>query len=500
MGVVTVPTGGASIQFWIRQSYADAATATGKVMEVDGNYGVTAINLTDTYGAGNEPTASDCAKIFSYFDGTKSIQLPARLRSVGRNLFDTTLPILANRGSCTKTIISDGMRITNASGTYARVGFKVSVVAGALYTLTRMATLISGTSSTPAFTAVADGLLTSSEVVGAFAQLGSNSGTGSKSVTFTAPDSRVIWVILHTSWDVDNSVTIDYTNIQLELGSTATPYEPYTDSTLYIADNEEVRSVPAISDEVLVENGTVKKVQNVQRYVLESDKITALDVYINVAVVRISNLGGYAGGGSSEINANNVLYGSYYFSGYADDVSKIGSFHYSSTGIVLVVSKTAYATLAEAQADLAGTTIYYQLATPIITTLTTSGTLKAFQNGSVYYEPYYEGSHQTNASSQITLPYEGTIDKLTGYDENLEPYEVPSTGYTLVGTTLTVTGAVENEVFYVEMSRSEPLAPEMTVNTLNNDQVTLDSADGKYYQIGFTTTNGVPTVTATEVL
>ena len=31
-----------------------------------------------------------------------------------------------------------------------------------------------------------------------------------------------------------------------------------------------------------------------------------------------------------------------------------------------------------------------------------------------------------------------------------------------------ITGALENEVFYVQMSRSEPLAPEMSVNTLNN--------------------------------
>ena len=79
-------------------------------------------------------------------------------------------------------------------------------------------------------------------------------------------------------------------------------------------------------------------------------------------------------------------------------------------------------------------------------------------------------------------------------------YLLDSSEYSLTGTTLTITGALENEVFYVQMSRSEPLAPEMSVNVINNDQVTLDSADGKYYQIGFTTTNGVPTVTATEVV
>jgi len=229
-----------------------------------------AINLTQTFGAGNEPTADQCKKIFSYFDGTKSIQLPARVRSVSEDESET--------------------------------------------------------------------------------------------------------------------------------------------STLYIADNEEVRSFGATTDLVKVVNG---------EFVLEK-------------------------------NVN-------------DDATAV-------------------------------------ISPPIITNLTTSGVLQAKPNGTVYFEPYYEGSHQTNASSQITLPYEGTIDKLTGYDENLEPYEVPSTAYTLVGTTLTITGALENEVFFVQMSRSEPLAPEMSVNVINNEQVTLDSADGKYYQIGFATTNGVPTVTATEVV
>ena len=52
-----------------------------------------AINLTSIFGAGNEPSEADCAKIFSYFDGTKSIQLPARVRSVGKNLADSDIDI-----------------------------------------------------------------------------------------------------------------------------------------------------------------------------------------------------------------------------------------------------------------------------------------------------------------------------------------------------------------------------------------------------------------------
>jgi hypothetical protein len=316
-------------------------------------------------------------------------------------------------------------------------------------------------------------------------------------------------VILHTSWDVDNSVTIDYTNIQLELGSTATTYEPYTDSTLYIADNEEVRSVPAISDEVKVVNGQLVKVQNVSEPTILDGSLGWTEDYSGTLTYRfvipsLPNATISTSGRSLETNADAPYIASLSIGSdirlYCDRTD-LGYFYLRVEKTkVDAMSGTTVTDKFKTYLNLYPITLFYTLVTPLTTPLLTSGILQAKPNGTVYFEPYYEGSHQTDASSEITLPYEGTIDKLTGYDENLEPYEVPSTAYTLVGTLLTITGAVENEVFYVELSRTEPLAPELIVNTLNNDQVTLDSADGKYYQIGFTTTNGVPTVTATEVL
>jgi hypothetical protein len=259
------------------------------------------------------------------------------------------------------------------------------------------------------------------------------------------------------SWNYGQRCYIRLDTFSIERGTISTPYEPYTNSTLYIADNEEVRSVQAVSDTVSVVNG-----EHMLNKKISTPVSVASGVAVNVTNYPTAKTGGKF---AVELTAGGT------------QIGIIGTDSTSGAG-----------------------TLRFELATPLTINLLTSGILQAKPNGTVYYEPYYEGSHQTNASSQITLPYEGTIDKVTGYDENLEPYEVPSTGYTLVGTTLTITGAVENEVFYVELSRTEPLAPELIVNTLNNDQVTLDSADGKYYQIGFTTTNGVPTVTATEVV
>ena len=285
-------------------------------------------------------------------------------------------------------------------------------------------------------------------------------------------------------------------------------------STLYIADNEEVRSVPAIADEVKVVNGEVVKVQNVQKIPLNSssqvwqfDAIRDSDAVaifyfsnnnvhdwviqerLAIAINRI-----FSSAGSSVIPAGLEGKDRVF-------VSQYGNFNILVTFTTLgttyeifkALSKEAKVALFIAWLDTQGLEMFFQVNNPITTPLTTSGTLKAFQNGTVYYEPYYEGSHQTNASSKITLPYEGTIEAVYGYDENLTEYLLDSSEYSLTGATLTITDALENEVWFVQMSRSEPLAPEMSVNTLNNEQVIADTENGKFYKL-------VPTITHGELV
>jgi hypothetical protein len=344
-------------------------TSVGDWIEIDGNYGVTTINLTQTFGAGNEPNLETCQKLFSnYFDGTKSISMPARVRSVSEDESET--------------------------------------------------------------------------------------------------------------------------------------------STLYIADNEELRSVPAISDEVKVVNGQLVKVQRVSDAILDGSLawgsfLSGRGPDANVSRMSLSNTAI-----TPLISPLDIAYG--YLVGKNDvhDFT-VGAFTSESAVPFSIVCSDAYKsifitipdayltdnyTLSQAGfiAYLNEHPIYlmYQLATPITTPLLTSGILQAKPNGSVYFEPYYEGSHQTDAYSQITLPYEGTIEAVYGYDEDLVEYLLDSSEYSLAGNTLTITDALENEVFFVQMSRSELLAPEMSVNTLNNDQVIADTSNGKFYKLVPTITDG----------
>jgi hypothetical protein len=73
---------GLSTQVNVRHYYADAATANGKVMEIAN---VMVVDLTDTYGSGNEPDIASFEAVLAkfsdgWFDGTVSIEYMSHIR------------------------------------------------------------------------------------------------------------------------------------------------------------------------------------------------------------------------------------------------------------------------------------------------------------------------------------------------------------------------------------------------------------------------------------
>lgn len=67
-GVATIQSGlTGTIQIWTYHSYTTAANSNGKVMEF---MDALTVDLTTLYGAGNEPSAANCANIFRFVDGT----------------------------------------------------------------------------------------------------------------------------------------------------------------------------------------------------------------------------------------------------------------------------------------------------------------------------------------------------------------------------------------------------------------------------------------------
>jgi len=88
-GIFTIPADFTGfLRILIRNIYTNTTDANGAVMEIDGNAGVFAINLTQAFGAGNEPTADEVKSwIGDYFEGFKTAE-QQEIYSVGKNLFD----------------------------------------------------------------------------------------------------------------------------------------------------------------------------------------------------------------------------------------------------------------------------------------------------------------------------------------------------------------------------------------------------------------------------
>ena len=64
------------IRVYLENRYVNTTTASGKVMEVDGTYGIFVLNLTSIFGSGNEPSADLMKKaidIVGYFEDTHTM-------------------------------------------------------------------------------------------------------------------------------------------------------------------------------------------------------------------------------------------------------------------------------------------------------------------------------------------------------------------------------------------------------------------------------------------
>lgn len=174
--------------------------------------------------------------------------------------------------------------------------------------------------------------------------------------------------------------------IQLEKGTVATSYESYKSSQATLPTT--ARRVPnGVADDVYFANGKAWKLKDIEEKTLTSTDFTALVTsptnydYVNMTKPI-----------DSKINGNVVNFGTDPSAIHEDfrpivfttDISAVGGmFIQSSTAISLVVTKGTYANLAEAQADLTGTKIQYQLATPVLEEINTVADLELFEDGTI---------------------------------------------------------------------------------------------------------------------
>lgn len=238
-------------------------------------------------------------------------------------------------------------------------------------------------------------------------------------ITFTTQSNTTYVRFVSQTVGASSFVISKYTSYktQLELGSTATPYEPYYESIVY---------TPVIGNSL--PNGTVDQInilsaqhmQNVQEYTLQASDIAGVIDRTNYTQAYtadnfLTNISGVAG--------VDGLQGTVLISGWAEQAfSAAGDYianKFSTRSPASLWFNFPLGTTRSAAAlALAGTKIYYQLATPVITPLQLHGAseFELYPNGSVYSEPCISGWTNT-ASTVITtsaLPIK-SIRKVTKY-------------------------------------------------------------------------------------
>jgi hypothetical protein len=172
----------------------------------------------------------------NYFDGLASV-VAGQIKSVGKNLFNLGDVYSLNHNAITIRL-TNGIKVKNTTANnYSWAVFKFQLKPNTVYSLKYNYNRILGSTST--YAAVYQ------EPFGAGASLLATSGGGA----FTTPSNGIVAVILHSTAGTSELGEVDYTNIQLEEGSAATPYEPYTE-TVKALPSATLRSVPAAFDYV----------------------------------------------------------------------------------------------------------------------------------------------------------------------------------------------------------------------------------------------------------
>lgn len=177
----------------------------------------------------------------------------------------------------------------------------------------------------------------------------------------------------------------------------------------------------------------------------------------------------------------------------------------SSQMLYFFFKKDEHIDLADANAKLAGTTIYYQLAEPKVIPLQASGAIHSLPSGTIYFEHSVADAGLYMANIEILykdLPIKklekiSKLDFTTGLETELDTTKavIKADKLSFTHPDLT-TGDIVS--FIYEYNR-QSANPQMIANFYDSRYVIADSKNGKFYQWEIGANNGVATINLTEV-
>jgi len=446
-GVFTVsPSFTGNLLFLFVHRYADAATANGKVMEVQE---VMAIDLTARFGAGNEPSLADCDKRYAnWFDGTQHTG-PVKVTATGKNMFDKSKAQIG--------MVNSGTGVVNTGVTTMYYSDYIPIKPSAAYYISNFGTILNITSVAGVSFYDFNKLYISGE----------DSTNNNKA--FTAP-SNAFYVRF-------NMLTDNLDTAQLELGSTATPYEPYTATESFVSWPQGTgKSLPngvcdeidlvkgvsrqRVSDEVVFDGSKALMINTSGANVdlVQSDLISA--VYPNMKIGQetvVSGQIGFINKSIPEIAANN---------GAWDNASYAGCYFLDAYRINFIVAKGTFVDLAAAQTYYNNNpvSLNYCLAQEIVTKISPS-VLLSHPNGSIIIENIIKdesvyASGITNSSGYAIKSLQKVQKVVILADNSIEYSNIDISTCTIAsgGGSFTSTALADGDIVYWEANYDSSLS------------------------------------------
>jgi hypothetical protein len=275
---------------------------------------------------------------------------------------------------------------------------------------------------------------------------GTNASFGLNQFTFTTP-ANCFFVSL-------TSGKAQILQPQLEQGSTATTFAPYTDSDAFLQPNTLGYRVPnGVRDTIEFRNGKYYFVQRVKRLVLQESDITEFNnsSFADIDLVYLQQWSDWS------YTANSVYFPNYPFktSGSTADFQNthyFGNTFFGNLKLTLRTPPDLYASLAAAKTALAGTVIYYQLTTPIETEILSLGIPQSYQGGTIYVDEMMADAdlYTTNALISNTAYPIKSLDRIVKINADGSQTELAVSGATIAGDKLsfTHTGLVANDIVW----------------------------------------------------
>ncbi len=392
-------------------------------------------------------TADQLALKYPYIQGDNWINTqPQELVVTGKNLFDYKATPYSIQPNAIKTVITDGIKIkVTSAGTYKSISYYLRLEPNTQYRLCFTATKITGTLCN--ISAREEDYSTSGKYISGV----DIPASGDYAFNFTTPNNNNLTILrFHGTYTVSETSEWDFTNIMLVKGIATASYEPYTETVVQIpelkAANDNVRD---ISDAIIG-----KLTQNVGEVVLKAEDITGFSntAYTNIDLIYTINPPDSYQVVSSSYTGKGMIPG-FTEKTFSDSLDNIGTWFKSSSDnkFKMCVAKGTYADKNAAQAALAGTVIYYKLATPKETYYPTKA-IMAVPGGLVYTNPKCTdvGLYSSKITIEQTsypiksLKYVNKIDVNIG---TLTPIDISSCTVASDGLSFTITGAVAGEFY-----------------------------------------------------